>query len=318
MDKVCLDMYVKQSPVNVFMNDVDPNMVLMMCSRTLPKNLLLFNPAGESPEFLRGWLEYRHVDPVEPLAKTTQANMVEKENTPPITGFYSFDVAAASTEFLMAWLSWFGVGSDTPQPRAWWEDLAREMQALRKDVPHAPPRERWAALVDSQKRLERLANVVVDSGRVLKRSHVRKPAEPKIKRKWTDLMKNLQIVSYFGNIEAKTALADALQASFILIPLLYDAKNKKWSAKVVAEHLSKQAPKQFKGMVARELTKYVFSGIDRGVLSELARQTARGDGLNWPLIGRHAISGIQNQKMRYLVELIVSPMLDVPTDIDTN
>ena len=56
MHSVCKDLYKRDSPVNVFMNQIDPDLVLSLCSQALPPDgLSLFDPSEESPDFLRVW-----------------------------------------------------------------------------------------------------------------------------------------------------------------------------------------------------------------------------------------------------------------------
>lgn len=257
MHSVCRDMYKRDSPVNVFMNQIDPDVVMSLCMAALPpEGLFLFDPEKESPELLREWLAYRGVDPLDDdsqLAEQVAEDMRDRRNSPSISGFANFDVANASTQFLKLWLSWFGVGSQTKQKRGWWETLAREVQALRRNVQERGSghlRMQWKSLVDAQRTMDRMMNFVVCSGAALaqeewrskrlRRSAMRntsptsaasgetvfakykdvKPlSKKKLKKRWKKHERDLETVSFMSLIDAKKALSTLLQASVVVAPL---------------------------------------------------------------------------------------------------
>ena len=170
MHSVCKQLYVHNTPVNVFMNQVDPDLVLSLCNSALPpSDLLLFNPEEESAQFLRGWLAYRGVlasDDEKNLAQQATADMHKRRNSPSITGFVDFDVREASDDFLRVWMSWFGLGSKQKRSRRWWEKHVLQTQKLRKSL-KGDSKLQWSALVELQRKIDQMVNFVVCSGAVL-------------------------------------------------------------------------------------------------------------------------------------------------------
>ena len=182
MHSVCRDLYKRDSPVNVFMNQVDPDLVLSLCTAAqLPRGMLLFSPEKESSALLRDWLVYRGVQPAEEdsdLVAQVMHDMEEKGNSPAMIGFTKFDVGSASKEFLRIWLSWFGVGSDVKQSRKWWQERARHVQNLRlstQDRSGEHMRMQWKFLAESQQRTHQMVKFVVCSGAALARPDQRLP-----------------------------------------------------------------------------------------------------------------------------------------------
>lgn len=248
MHSVCQQLYVQGSPVNVFMNQIDANLVLSLCNSALPpSSWLLFNPDEESPKFLKKWLAYRGVKPTNSkLSEQVKEDMHAKRNSPSMTGFVDFDVAEASVDFLRIWLSWFGLGSNRERSRGWWEKHAREAQDIRRSVEdHSEQhlRMQWRALVDMQKQMDLMVNAVVCSGAALAKESW--DAEPEIlpheagvfakykdapqtkkknKKKWAKHAKELEVMTYASQINVKKLLASAFNMAVVAAPLFYEPK----------------------------------------------------------------------------------------------
>jgi hypothetical protein len=176
MHSICQQLYVQDTPVNVFMNQINADLVLSLCNAALPpaSDLLMFNAENESPSFLRSWLNYRGVKASaddDLLAAQATHDMHVKRNSPPMIGFTDFNIREPSLDFLRIWLSWFGLGSDVERPRAWWNARATEVQELRRSVEEDQGvdhmRMQWSALVDMQRQVDKVVNFVVCSGAVL-------------------------------------------------------------------------------------------------------------------------------------------------------
>jgi hypothetical protein len=254
MHSVCKQLYVRNTPVNVFMNRVDPDVVLSLCNAALPpSDLLLFNPREESPKFLRQWLSYRGVlASVDDnfLAQQATADMHAKHNSPSITGFVDFDVRDASDDFLRVWMSWFGLGSKQKRSRRWWEKHAKRAQNLRKSVKgQAESRVQWSALVEMQRKIDQMVNFVVCSGAVLaqeswaeevggKEDEIEnneeedavfakyadepvKKLKKKNRKKWKRHERKLEAMSYASQIDAKKILAGLMNVGFVALPIFY-------------------------------------------------------------------------------------------------
>jgi hypothetical protein len=248
MHSVCQQLYVQGSPVNVFMNQIDANLVLSLCNSALPpSSWLLFNPDEESPKLLKQWLAYRGVKPHNSnLSEQVKEDMHAKRNSPSMTGFVDFDVEEASVDFLRIWLSWFGLGSNRERSRAWWVKHAREAQEVRRSVEdHSEKhlRMQWRALVDMQKQMHLMVNAVVCSGAALaKESWAKEPEvlsaepgvfakykdEPQVKKKnkkqWAKHAKELEVMTYASQIDVKKLLASAFNMAVVAAPLFYDPK----------------------------------------------------------------------------------------------
>lgn len=244
MHSVCQQLYVQGSPVNVFMNQIDANLVLSLCNSALPpSSWLLFDPDGESNKFLKQWLAYRGVKPVNSkLSEQVKEDMHAKHNSPPMTGFVDFDVEDASVDFLRIWLSWFGLGSNRERSRGWWEKKAREAQEVRRSVEdHSEQhlRMQWSALVDMQKQMDLMVNAVVCSGAALARESwntepevlAKEPGvfakykdapKKKNKKKWAKHAKEMEIMTYASQIDVKKTLAAAFNMAVVAAPLFYD------------------------------------------------------------------------------------------------
>lgn len=186
MHSICQQLYVQDTPVNVFMNQVNADLVLSLCNAALPpaSDLLMFNAENESPSFLRSWLSYRGVKASaddDLLAAQATHDMHVKRNSPPMIGFTDFNVREPSLDFLRIWLSWFGLGSDIERPRAWWNARATEVQELRRSVQEDQGgdhmRMQWSSLVDMQRQIDKVVNFVVCSGAALAKQQWRSNAQ---------------------------------------------------------------------------------------------------------------------------------------------
>jgi len=256
MHSLCRDLYKRDSPVNVFMNQVDPDLVLSLCTAAQPpRDMLLFDPRKESSALLRDWLVYRGVQPAaedSELVEQVLQDMEQKRNSPAIIGFTNFDVGSASKEFLRLWLSWFGVGSDVKQPRTWWQERARHVQSLRlstQDHSREHLRMQWKFLVESQQRTDQMVKFVVCSGAALARAEWKAKrlarqdnfsadqdpvfakyregpplSDKQIKKKWQAHARDLKIVNYASQIDVKNALAKAMRMSLVALPLVINNK----------------------------------------------------------------------------------------------
>jgi hypothetical protein len=259
MHSICQQLYVQDTPVNVFMNQIDPDLVLSLCNAALPaSNLLMFDADKESPAFLRTWLKYRGVKPAADdglLAAQATRDMHAKRNSPAMTGFTDFDVREPSLEFLKIWLSWFGLGSNRERPRSWWNRRATEVQALRRSVRDhsgAHLRMQWSSLVDMQRQMDKVVNFVVCSGAALAKQEWGEPLvggredseesveasedvvfskykdEPekkkRNKKKWKKHQKDLEVMTYASQIDVKKVLAGAFNMAVVVAPLFYDPK----------------------------------------------------------------------------------------------
>lgn len=325
MHSVCRDLYKRDSPANVFMNQVDPDLVLSLCTAAQPPDdMMLFNPQKESTALLRDWLVYRGVQPAaedsELAAQVTQ-DMEDKRNSPAIIGFTNFDVGSASKEFLRIWLSWFGVGSDVKQSLQWWQDRARHVQNLRlnsQERGSAHLRMQWKFLVESQQRTEQMVKFVVCSGTELARAEWKAKrlarqqtqgqdavfakyaeAEPlsakQIKKRWQDHARDLKIVNYASQIDAKKLMSKALNMAVVALPLLIQSNGKlgperiyavgkgaKKAAQAALEAASSGDPNKIRDAFGKGVTA-VKNGMDVNLLS-----TGLGLALSRSGLGRNA------------------------------
>ena len=113
-------------------------------SKTLPLGVLLFEPEEETAQLLTQWLRFRNYPPAtlaplphSKLAQMAKADMGHHGNSPPFTQFVYFDPTVASEEFLVMWLSWFGITSVQVRSKAWWVQLSQKIQSLLHSF-HAP------------------------------------------------------------------------------------------------------------------------------------------------------------------------------------
>lgn len=261
MHSLCKDLYKRDSPVNVFMNQVDPNVVLSLCTAALPPpNMLLFDPKKEKPALLREWLVYRGVQPSaedSELVEQVMQNMKEKRNSPAMIGFADFDIQNASTQFLKIWLSWFGVGSDSKQSRQWWEEKAQHLQAVSVSTRgqsnehlHEHLRMQWKALVDWQQEIDHMVRFVVCSGAELARQEwkakrlarqvaggddvlVKPLSAKKFQKRWTQHERDLTATSYASQMNTKILIGIMLNAAIAASPLFVDEQGKLTPDKMV-------------------------------------------------------------------------------------
>jgi hypothetical protein len=279
MHSVCKQLYVHNTPVNVFMNQVDPDLVLSLCNAALPpSNLLLFNADNESPKFLKDWLVYRGVQPSDDeqlLAQQASDDMQAKRNSPAITGFVNFDVRDASDDFLRIWMSWFGLGSKHERSRRWWEKHAQQTQDLRKSVKDERVghlRMQWTALVDMQKKIDQMVNFVVCSGATLAQEswvpqvaadykplktskeeeavfakYAEEPVKKKrkMKRRWMNHERKMEAMTYASQIDMKKIMAGLMNVGFVALPIFYDPQE---------NELNLKKPKQLKDDLGRYYT----------------------------------------------------------------
>ena len=106
-------------------------------AKTLPLGGLLFEPAEETSRLLTQWLHFRKYPlatlatlPHSELVRISKMDMEQHGNSPPFTQFVDFDPAAASEDFLVMWLSWFGVTSVQAQSKVWWVQISQKIQRL--------------------------------------------------------------------------------------------------------------------------------------------------------------------------------------------
>ena len=320
MHSICQQLYVQDTPVNVFMNQIDPDLVLSLCNAALPaSDLLMFDADKESPAFLRTWLKYRGVKPAaddELLAAQATRDMHAKRNSPAMTGFTDFDVREPSLEFLKIWLSWFGLGSKRERPRSWWNRRAAEVQALRRSVrDHSDThlRMQWSSLVDMQRQMDKVVNFVVCSGAELAKQDWGEPTvggrentsedvvfskykdEPakkkKNKKKWKKHQKDLEVMTYASQIDVKKVLAGAFNMAVVVAPLFYDPKKGVTLDRVegmknkVAEYVSEHSIRDEKGR-AEVLNdfKTLKDSVDPAIVSAGVSKALRMGGLG-PISG---------------------------------
>lgn len=297
MHSLCKDLYKRDSPVNVFMNQVDPNVVLSLCTAALPPpNMLLFDPKKEKPALLREWLVYRGVQPSaedSELVEQVMQNMKEKRNSPAMIGFADFDIQNASTQFLKIWLSWFGVGSDSKQSRQWWEEKAQQLQAVSVSTrgqshEHEHLRMQWKALVDSQQEIDHMVQFVVCSGAELARQEWKAkrlarqaaaggedvPVKPlsakKIQKRWKQHERDLTATSYASQTNTKILIGIMLNAAMAASPLFVNEQGKLTPDKMIGvatnvkEGVVKVAFAEQKKEVAVEQITAAWEAVSKG------------------------------------------------------
>ena len=96
---------------------------------------VLFNPYAETSPLLRKWLKHRKVPfPKEwdhaPLAGASMEDMNTRGNDPSLSHFTTFTPNEASADFLICWLSWFGVTATDPGNKPELVRLVRKMLPL--------------------------------------------------------------------------------------------------------------------------------------------------------------------------------------------
>jgi hypothetical protein len=314
LQEVCSSMYVKDSPVNVFMNKVDAGLVLSMCSKAIPKGVLLFNPNTERDGVLRRWLAYRHVkiEEGDVLADLAHQNMHESENNPPFMNFLDFKPERVTTDFLRAWLSWYGVGSKEPQDRDWWVALANDIRDTRANMHVVPKRVFWEELVDSQRRLEQIAATVIEAGAAIEINNA-----PNTQKQHENTGVPLMVLGMVGNVEAKAALAAALRVGFLVAPLLVNDNGTLISSFTMPElHLSNYG--FLSPAIAASVVDYVTRSFDKGrLLGAATREFLTNAVTNHKPIGEsikpvlnmlraRAVRGIDNIFVNRMLELIIS------------
>jgi hypothetical protein len=236
MHSICKQLYVQDTPVNVFMNQIDADLVLSLCNSALPpSDLLMFNAENESPAFLRSWLSYRGVRPSpddDLLPAQTTHDMHVKRNSPPMVGFTDFDVREPSLEFLRVWLSWFGLGSDSEKPRAWWNARATEVQELRRSVEDHSGKHlqmQWSSLVDIQRQMDKVVNFVVCSGAALaKQDWVQPPEQAPPEAIFTKYKDAIETIKEKWDHPLEQAPPDAIFAKYKDVPETKKKSKKKW------------------------------------------------------------------------------------------
>jgi len=98
---------------------------------------IFFDPAKENRKLLKQWLTYRGISTRVKnvnLANLSVADMKQNGNVPSFANFVDFDPKTASEDFLINWLSWYGLSSTRPRSKKWWEKLTRKTQKLRKQL----------------------------------------------------------------------------------------------------------------------------------------------------------------------------------------
>mmetsp|Transcript_8774 Transcript_8774/g.12172 ORF Transcript_8774/g.12172 Transcript_8774/m.12172 type:complete len:296 (+) Transcript_8774:438-1325(+) len=96
-----------------------------------------FEPSREKASILRTWLSYRcwrrrrmvledlsH----EVLVREAKRDMTRDSGAPPFAGFTDFSPKEVTTEFMILWLSWYGVTSIRSRKRSWWKSKTSMVQ----------------------------------------------------------------------------------------------------------------------------------------------------------------------------------------------
>lgn len=108
-------------------------------------NKLLFNPYQESVEVLNTWLRYRYIYPNQDLfdrdyiADVVRQDMEQYGNEPAFMDFSNFDPGSVSEDFLIKWLSWYGVTGDSRANKGWYVLRATELLRLKRVQPSQHP-----------------------------------------------------------------------------------------------------------------------------------------------------------------------------------
>ncbi len=93
--------------------------------------VLPFDPQKENVQLLTQWLKFRNVC-VNSLSKDILVsqfvqNMKETRDPEALMDFQDFDASKVSQQFLVNYLSWFGITVTDDKPKAWWEKQARKI-----------------------------------------------------------------------------------------------------------------------------------------------------------------------------------------------
>lgn len=116
-----------------FLTVVDPDLPSGLCDDIPPLITgQYFNPYEEKKKILKEWLKYRGVTPGDDIIKQVKNDM--NNQGPPFNRFL-FDPADASISFMMFWLSWYGMTSDSMKDREWWETKVTAVQSFVKKIP---------------------------------------------------------------------------------------------------------------------------------------------------------------------------------------
>jgi hypothetical protein len=97
---------------------------------------MFFNPEKENKKLLKQWLSYREkkITGDQDMVRESIKDMKQNGNTPSFANFIKFDPKSASKDFLINWLSWYGLSSRRPRNKKWWQLLAKKTQKLRKNT----------------------------------------------------------------------------------------------------------------------------------------------------------------------------------------
>ena len=201
----------------------------------------LFNPHEETQELLRAWLLYRNIDISEltthnQLVAATTQDLTQRGNESPQFQFFSYDPTLVSQNFLVYWLSWFGIGTTRTRPRSWWEVKSKKIQLLRqttstttaiistKSVP-----DKIGELLILRRKISTLMKTLQCVGTIWKQQQKNDPMLTDSASElhtpssiFVSSLPNTSSLSQWGGMRAKRALAYVLGTAVLMAPIVYN------------------------------------------------------------------------------------------------
>ena len=139
---VCAELGDLTSPLGAFARRWSPNLRTDLCPEAggAPQEDVMFNPFDEEAPLLRAWLRYRGLprgllDSLgQPeLGKLAVDDMLQRFNVPAFKRFFDFVPAETSQQFLINWLSWYGIGPPSSvEQRSWLELKTKQLIKLHR------------------------------------------------------------------------------------------------------------------------------------------------------------------------------------------
>ena len=121
----------------------------------------MFDPSEETYTLLRDWCMYRHLPistNLSSMQKTVRQDLYEHHNYPSMKNFVCFQISDASDNFLINWLAWYGIKSDSSDCRLLSTRLLRNFA-----LPvFSSVESNLQRLLDFEDQLMNLTNLVVD------------------------------------------------------------------------------------------------------------------------------------------------------------